>query len=123
MYIIKQIGQVSGLKNATLIGGAALLVAEFLSAPESEGVYFPGPELNFASNTNQATGRNGAEVDAAYQERHGEEPTSAYMRHAYDAATLLLWAIENTVVAEGDELRIDRASCVRRLLGSAALAE
>ena len=109
MNIIKQIGQVSGFEDASLIGGAALLVAEFLSAPESEGVYFPGPELNFAANTNQATGRNGAEVDAAYQERYAEEPTSSYMHHADDAATLLLWAIENTAVAEGDSLLIDMA--------------
>ncbi len=117
LHVVKQISQVAGLKNATLIGGAALLVAEFLSAPESEGVYFPGPELNFASNTNQATGRNGAEVDAAYQERYAEEPTSAYMHHAYDAATLLLWAIENTAVAEGDELRIDRSKLRDTLTG------
>ena len=117
LHIIKQIGQVSGFEDASLIGGAALLVAEFLSAPESEGVYFPGPELNFASNTNQATGRNGAEVDAAYQERYAEEPTSAYMHHAYDAATLLLWAIENTAVADGDELRIDRGKLREALTG------
>ena len=56
-------------------------------------------------------------MDAAYQERHGEEPTSAYMPHAYDAATLLLWAIDNTAVAEGDELRIDRGKLRETLTG------
>ena len=91
LHVVKQIGQVAALDDVTLIGGAALLVAAFMAEPESEGVYFPGPELNFSANTNQATGKSGAELDAAYQERYGEEPTSAYMHHAYDAATLLLW--------------------------------
>ena len=41
LHVVKQISQVAGLEDATLIGGAALLVTEFLSAPESEGVYSP----------------------------------------------------------------------------------
>ena len=117
LHVVKQISQVAGLEDATLIGGAALLVTEFLSAPESEGVYFPGPELNFGANTNQTTGISGGQLDAAYQERYGEEPTSAYMNHAYDAATLLLWAIENAAVAEEDSLLIDRAKLREELTG------
>ena len=33
-----------GLEDATLITGAALLVSEFLGTPQSEGMYFAGPE-------------------------------------------------------------------------------
>ena len=117
LHVVKQVGEVSALEDVTLIGGAALLVAGFMAAPESEGVYLPGPELDFSANTNQATGKSGAELDAAYQERYAKEPTSAYMPHAYDAATLLLRAIENTAVAEGDELRIDRGKLREALTG------
>jgi branched-chain amino acid transport system substrate-binding protein len=108
-YIVRQIGQIPGLEDVTLIGGAALLVSEFMAIPESEGIYFPGPELDFGSNVNEATGKSGDELIAAYREQYGEAPTSAYLAHAYDAATILLRAIEEVAVAEGDTLYIDRA--------------
>ena len=108
-YIIQQIGQVAGFEDVTLIGGAALLVSEFLSVPESEGIYFPGPESGFGGNVNEATGKSGGEVEAAYRQRYGEAPTAAYMVHAYDAATILLRAIEDVAVTDGDNLIIDRA--------------
>ena len=108
-HIVRQIGQIPGLENVTLIGGAALLVSEFMAIPESEGIYFPGPELDFGSNVNEATGKSGDELIAAYREQYGEAPTSAYLAHAYDATTILLRAIEEVAVAEGDTLYIDRA--------------
>ena len=119
LHVIKQIGQVVGLGDVTLIGGAALLVSEFLSTPESEGIYFPGPELSFDANTNQATGKSGGELDAAYRDRYGEASTSAYLAHAYDAATILLRAIENVAVADGDTLFIDRAKLREALTNTA----
>ena len=44
-HIIQQVGQVAGLEDVQLIGGAALLVSEFLAIPKSEGIYLPGPGL------------------------------------------------------------------------------
>ena len=61
----QQLGQVAGLprRTLTLIGGSALLVPEFLAIPvRSEGIYLTGPELDFYSNTNEATGRSGDEL-------------------------------------------------------------
>ena len=83
----------------TLIGGSALLVSDFLSLPESEGVYFPGPESNFSGNTNEATGKAGDKLFGDYREKYGEAPTSAYLAHAYDTATILLRAIDDVAVA------------------------
>ena len=74
----------------TLIGGAALLAPEFLAIPESEGIYLPGPDSNFDGNTNEVTGKSSEALIVEYQERYAEAPTSAYLAHAYDAATLLL---------------------------------
>ena len=108
-YIIRQSNQVDALDGLTRIGGGGLLVSEFLALPESEGIYFAGPELNFGSNVNGATGRSGDELIAAYQERYSEGSTSAYLAHAYDATTILLRAIEEVAVAHGDALYIDRA--------------
>ena len=107
--IIQQIGQIAGLEELTIIGGAALLTPDVLSLPESEGVYLAGPELHFEQNVNEATGRSGAELFAAYQEQYNVAPTSVYMPYGYDAAIILLRAIEEVAVANGDTLYIDRA--------------
>ena len=107
--ILRQSSQVDGLEGLTRIGGGGLLVSDFLALPESEGFYFAGPELDFGGNVNEATGRSGDELTAAYQEKYGESSTSAYLAHAYDATTILLRAIEEVAVAEGDALYIDRA--------------
>ncbi len=118
-HVVRQIGAVAGLEGVTLIGGAALLVSEFLAVPESEGVYFPGPDLRFDENANQATGKSGATLTADYLERHSEPPSSAYLAHAYDATTLLLRAIETVAVADGDILSIDRAKLRAALTATA----
>ena len=105
----RQIGGVAGLEDIRLIGGAALLVSEYLAIPESEGIYFPGPEVDFGANANEATGKHYDDLLAEYERRYVEAPTSAYLAHAYDATTVLLRAIEDTAVADGDSLFIDRA--------------
>ena len=120
--ILRQSSQVDGLEGLTRIGGGGLLVSEFLALPESEGFYFAGPELDFGSNVNGATGRSGDELTAAYQERYGESSTSAYLAHAYDATTILLRAIEEVAVAEGDALFIDRAKLREALAGTSGFS-
>ena len=120
--ILRQSSQVDGLEGLTRIGGGGLLVSEFLALPESEGSYFAGPELDFGSNVNGATGRSGDELTAAYQEKYGESSTSAYLAHAYDATTILLRAIEEVAVAEGDALYIDRARLREALAGTSGFS-
>ena len=117
-YIVRQIGEVDGLEEVALIGGAALLVSEFLALPESEGIYLPGPELDFGGNTNEVTGKNGDEVVAAYREHFDEASTSAYLANSYDATTILLRAIAEVAVSEGDTLYIDRAKPRESLTGT-----
>ena len=116
-HVVRQAGQIAGLEDVTLIGGTALLVSEFLAIPESEGVYLPGPDLSFAGNTNEATGKSGEALMADYRERYGGPPSSAYLPHAYDAATMLLRAIEEVAVVDGDTLYVDRAKLREALTG------
>ena len=99
-----------GLEGTTLISAAALLVGQFLATPQSEGIYFAGPEADFRSNVNEVTGRSGEQVLAAYDARHGGFPLSPYWAHAYDATTILLSAIKAVAVEEGDMLHIDRTA-------------
>ena len=117
--IIRQIGQVAGLGEVTLIGGAAMLDFEFLAIPESEGMYLASPELHFEDSVNEATGKSGSDLAAAYREKYNAAPGSVYMAHAYDATTLLLRAIEEAAVAQGDTLYIDRARLREALTGTA----
>ena len=105
------------LGNVTLIGGGALQVPEFLAIPESEGVYLAGPDLHFEGNTNEATGTSGEELAARYRDQYGAAPASAYLPHSYDAATILLQAIEEVAVSDGDTLYIDRATLREALTG------
>ncbi len=99
-----------GFEGVTLISGSALLVAEFLGTPQSEGVYFAGPESDFGSNVNSVTGRNGAAVLASYEGAFGGAPAAHYWAHAYDATTVLAAAIESVAVEDGRTLHIDWAA-------------
>ena len=117
--LIQQAPRLGALEGATVIGGAATLVTEILALPESEGLYFSAPDLGDSANTNEATGRSAADVLAAFEAAFGGPPTSPYWAHGYDAATLLLSAIEQVAVADGDTLRIDRTA-LRDALGATA---
>ena len=99
-----------GLEDATLITGSALLMSEFLGTPQSEGMYFAGPESDHGANVNAATGKNADDILAAYEAAYGGSPTSPYWAHAYDATTLLLTAIKSVAVEEGGKLYIDRTT-------------
>lgn len=116
--IMRQLGEAAGLEDVVVIGGAALVDYEFLAIPETEGMYLASPELNFESSVNEATGKDGGALSAAYEETYNEAPGSVYMAHAYDATTLLLRAIEEVAVAQGDTLFIDRARLREALTGT-----
>ncbi len=106
-----------GLEETTLISSAALLVSAFLETPQSEGMYFAGPEAGFGSNVNEVTGRSGEQVLQAFDNRYGGSPGSPYWAHSYDATTLLLSAIHAIAVEEDDRLHIDRAA-LRQQVGA-----
>ena len=107
----------AGLEEATLISAAALLVSAFLETPQSEGMYFAGPEADFGSNTNEVTGRSGQQVLQAFDNRYGGAPGSPYWAHSYDATTILLSAIASVAVEVGDTMYIDRAG-LRNAIGA-----
>lgn len=117
--LVQQFGQVPGLEGAERIGGAGLLSAGFLGTPESEGIYAGAPESAPGDYVNDATGESRAQFFAGYQERYGGAHPSAYTPHAYDATTLLLRAIDEAAVSDGDTLHVDRAALRDALSASA----
>ena len=106
----EQVREVNGLEGATLITDAALLVSEFLGTPQSEGIYFAGPDASGDLSRNVATGKNADEILAAFESTYGESPGSPYWAHGYDATSLLLSAINSVAVEEGGKLYVDRAA-------------
>jgi branched-chain amino acid transport system substrate-binding protein len=118
-FIVQQISGVSGLEEVQLIGADGILVSDFLSLPESEGMYFSGPSVQFGENANELTGVSATDFLATYESEFGEPPSAAFWAHSYDAATMLLSAIESVAV-EGDDgsLTIDRAALREALNGT-----
>lgn len=109
--IAQQKGSVAGLESVVFMGADGILSPAFIAdVPESAGFYFSGPDLRFGENTNESTDVNATDFLDAYQAEYNEVPTAPFWAHAYDATTMLLQAIEEVGVVEGDVLYIDRAA-------------
>ena len=106
---VEQAKALPGLEDVTLISDSALLTAKFLSTPQSLGIYYAAPAPIDDTNVNEVTGKSRGEVLAAYRAMY-EEPEVTYWPHAYDAATLLLSAIESVGEKRGDRLYVDRVA-------------
>jgi branched-chain amino acid transport system substrate-binding protein len=117
-FIVQQVGGVSGLEGVKLVAADGLLTDNFMELPESEGVYMSGPDLRFGSNRNSITGKSSDDFLAAYQAAYGEAPSAAFWAHAYDAATMLLKAIDQVAVELDGTLFIDRQALRDELYGS-----
>ena len=114
---VGQVRAFDGLEGTALITGSAMLVPEFLGSPQSEGMYFAGPMLDHGPEANGITGENADAVLAAFKDAYGGIPASPYWAHAYDAATLLLGAIESVAVEKGEKLYVDRLA-LRQKVGA-----
>ena len=104
-HVVRQIKEVDGLEGLALINSESLLFTDL----EMVDAYLTAPEFDFGANVNEATGRSGDELFAAYRQHYNDGANNAFMALAYDAATILLRAIEAVAVADGDTLFIDRA--------------
>ena len=120
--LLQQAGGTEGMEDVVLMGADGLSVANFMELPESLGMYFSGPNTQFLSNANEATGKTGADFLDDYASEYGEDPSADFWAHAYDATTMLLTAIEEVGVADGDTLFIDRAELREALSATASFA-
>jgi branched-chain amino acid transport system substrate-binding protein len=99
-FIAAQAKEVAGLDAAVLMGADGLLSDTYVVLPQTEGMYFSGPQT--------PTGSDYEEFVAKYEEEFGEKPIQAFHAHAYDATNVLFAAIEEVAVDEGGTLQIDR---------------
>ena len=107
----EQVKAFPGLKDLPLITDSGLLTPEFLSTPQSLDVYFAGPVPMDDANVNEVSGKSVGEVLAAYRAMYGEPEAPFWIwMPAYDAATLLLSAIEAVGETRGGRLYVDRAA-------------
>jgi branched-chain amino acid transport system substrate-binding protein len=113
----EQAQETEGLEDATLLTSSALLLTEFLAMPQSEGIYFAGPEPAVGSNVNEATGKSVDDVLEAFSAAYGESPSTPYWVHSYDAGTLLFSAIESVGQVVDGKLYVDRAA-LREAIGA-----
>lgn len=98
-FIAEQAQEVAGLEDTVLMGADGLLSDTYVVLPQTEGMYFSGPN----------TPTTGAydEFVAAYEAAYGEPPIQAFHAHAYDAAMMLFSAIENIGQESDGTLVID----------------
>lgn len=89
---------VPGLENTILAAADGLQSQTLLDAagPNAEGMYVSGPNLNF---TNDAYTNS---FVPAYEAAYGEKPINVFHAHAYDAAMILLNAIEKVGIQGAD---------------------
>lgn len=106
--LIQQIRTVAGLEETVVMGADGISVENFMNEPNSEGMYFSGPDTQFGTNTNQETGVTGTQLLERYVAEVGSAPSADFWGHAYDATTILLAAIKAVAVVDGDVLHIDR---------------
>jgi branched-chain amino acid transport system substrate-binding protein len=99
----------AGLKNTVLMSSDGLLSGDFIqqTQPASEGMYLSGP-----ANTQESQ----SFLDE-YKSRYGEAPIASYHLQGYDAATMLLDAIEKVSQESGGTLYIPRQALRQALFG------
>ncbi len=100
-HFIRQVRESIRLEGVTFISADGAFTSEFLALPETEGLYFAGFPSHVWGNRNAATGKTTREALAAFEAAHGDlAHASPFWAHAYDAATLLLAAIERAAVPD-----------------------
>ena len=107
-FVADQAPGVSGLEDTVLLAADGLLNTNYLSLPQTRGMYFSGPDQRFGENVNDSTGKSAVDFLAEYESRYGEAPAAPFWAHGYDATTLLLDGIAAASWVEDGNLMIDR---------------
>jgi branched-chain amino acid transport system substrate-binding protein len=103
----------AGLETAALMSSDGLLAPDFIqqTQPASEGMYLSGPASTRESQT----------FLDAYQARYGEPPIASYHLQGYDAAIMILNAVEQVAESSGGNLYIGRQALRDALFATRAM--
>lgn len=94
-FIAAQKCDVAGLENTHMMGADGLLTSSLAAAAGdcSVGMYLSGPYV---------AGDAFTAFLAAYNEAYGEDPSSGFAAHGYDAAKIILAALQSVAVVDSD---------------------
>jgi branched-chain amino acid transport system substrate-binding protein len=97
-FITSQAKEIAGLEDVILTGAEGMKAADFLAVAgdAAEGMFLSGPDLNFSGDRYE-------KFLTAYKDISGEtEALAPFHAHTYDAANILLDAIEKVAKTDGD---------------------
>ena len=112
--LTREARRTAGLGEVALMGSDGLFSPDFLQAAgeAARGFLWTSPDL-------AAFGPGYPDLVARYREQYGEMPIGPYHAHAYDAANLILDAIERVAVeGPGGSLHIARGALVEALFAT-----
>jgi len=99
--ITAQARTVPGLAETDLAGSDGMFTPDWIEAAgadNAEGVYISGPDLTALADPDFYEN----EFLPAYQEKFGEEPQSVFHAHSFDAAMILMDAVEEVAIQNDD---------------------
>ncbi len=117
-FITVQAKEIGGLEGVILSGADGMISPDFIEASgeAAEGMYISGPDLGFS-------GPVAERFFELHLELYGEDPISAFHAHAFDAANMILDAIEKAAVQDADgTLHIGRQALRDALYATSGLA-
>ncbi len=103
-HITRQVKEVAGLESVKLMGADGIFSPDFYKAAgeAAVGMYHSSPDFSAFPAEYQ-------EFLKKHEEKYGEPPIAPFHGHAYDAAMMILKAVDKVAVAHDDgSLTIDR---------------
>ncbi len=102
-HITRQVKEVAGLEKVYLMSADGSFSPDFYKAAgeTAVGMFHSSPDFS-------AFGAGYKDFLAKHQKKYGEKPIAPFHAHGYDAAMMVLAAIEKVGVKEGDTLYIPR---------------
>jgi branched-chain amino acid transport system substrate-binding protein len=98
-FMAEQALEVAGLEETVLMGADGLLSDTYVVLPQTENMYFSGPQTPTGDTYDEFVGK--------YEAEYGEAPIQAFHAHAYDATNMVFAAIEAVATDDGGTLTID----------------
>ena len=103
--ILRQAKETPGLEKTALIGGGSLMAPDMIKAA---GAAVVGFRIAYPDVSPEAMGKTYPKFLEEYKKAYGEGPISGFHAQAYDAAELLIKAIDKVAKTEGGTTYIGR---------------
>jgi branched-chain amino acid transport system substrate-binding protein len=109
-HVTRQCKEVAGLEKVALMSADGSFSPDFLKAAGKAviGMYHSSPDFS-------ALGDSYGKFLEKHKAKYGISPEAPFHAHAYDAAMLILNAIDKVAVVKGDTLEIDREALVKAM--------